>query len=265
MGRSCIGWPDGRLSTSSIPAIDADDRDRARLDSPNRASRRYHQSASSLRASATVPPAFGRRIGDPSPCPDHGKGSQRGGLTLFSGKDVDHGNSVREYVIGDDSTVTTPPDGFGAHDRARFARRHLEQLSQAFTERGGLGVVGVVMEAPSFPTSVRAFFNLFALGAPSTERREVDISKPRSLKRGGQHIEVELRMGPRARGTSDVDETGHLECAENVDELARRPRRMSKCVKCATACTRLNESGGLNGPFGQRTRRRSRMPSSLGR
>ena len=193
-----------------------------------------------------------RRIGDPTKSASDRKGCQRSGLFLLFCKDVDHGNTVREQVIGDYATVTAPPEGLGAHDRARLARCHLEQFSQAFTERSGLGVVRIVVEGPSFPPSVRSFFNVLTLGPPSAEQREVDIGDSRSLERSRQHVEVELRIGPRPRDTSDVDETGHPECAENVDEFARPTRRMSECVKCAMARPRPNECGGLKGSLDER-------------
>jgi hypothetical protein len=46
-------------------------------------------------------------------------GSQRGGDNLFAAKNVRHRYVSGEKVVGNDASVATPPERFGAHDRAR--------------------------------------------------------------------------------------------------------------------------------------------------
>jgi signal transduction histidine kinase len=92
-------------------------------------------------------------------------------------------------VVGDDAAVAAPPDGLGAHDRARVARRHLEELAQALAEQSGLRVVGVVVEALSLPAGVHRFPDALALRAKSAQRGEVDMRNSSPLERCRQRIE----------------------------------------------------------------------------
>jgi hypothetical protein len=228
---------------------------------------RIASSASSFRRARAVVdlPGRRRRIRDPTASAYDCKGAQRSGLTVVRGEDVHHRHTVCEHVVGNDATMAAPPDGLGTQDRARLARRHLEQLPQAFTKRGGRGVVGVIVEGASFPARVHAVFDALAPGAPSAERREMDIGDPCAVEHRRQHVEVELRIGPRSRETSDIDESAHPERAENVDELTCRTRRMSDRKESARARPPPGDPGGPNGPLCRRAVRGPRVPhSSLG-
>ena len=77
----------------------------------------------------------------------------------------------------------------------------------------------------------------------------MDIGDPCALEVRRQHVEVELRMGPRPRDTSDIDETGHLERPKNVNGLVGRTRRMSNRKKRTRAPPRPREPGGETAPW----------------
>jgi hypothetical protein len=83
----------------------------------------------------------------------------------------------------------------------------------------------------------------------------VDVGDFCHVESRWQHVDVELRIGSRPRDTSDVDETGHPVCAENLDELARRTRRVSNRVERVRDGRHCKELAALNGPRGRRTRR----------
>jgi len=60
---------------------------------------------------------------------DYCEGSQRGLLDLRLREKMNYVNTVRHQVVRYNAPVTAPPDGLGTHDRARFARDHLEQIA----------------------------------------------------------------------------------------------------------------------------------------
>src|SRR5579859_481801 len=164
------------------------------------------------------------RVRDAAFGADDRKGGKRGSLALPAPHKVNYGNGMSEQVVGHDPPVTAPPDGLRAHDRAGLARDHPEQAAQAFFERSGLRIVGVVVEGRALPAGVRVFRDALALAAAATERGEMDVAYPCGVQGLREHIDVELRVRSRPREAADVDEASHADLTQGIDELADRSR-----------------------------------------
>src|SRR4029077_16269757 len=81
--------------------------------------------------------------------------SRRGGDVRFfymvGSENVKHLLPCRQQVVGDDASVTAPPHGFRAHDRAAPRMPELAQMREPVTKIIAEGVVGIVMKTVVFP------------------------------------------------------------------------------------------------------------------
>lgn len=73
-----------------------------------------------------------------------------GGLAAWA-KHVNHLLAGSKQVVGDDPTVTAPPDGLGAHDGRALLVAQLAQCPQRLAELRRECVVGVVVKAAVLP------------------------------------------------------------------------------------------------------------------
>ena len=72
--------------------------------------------------------------------------------------------------------------------------------------------------------------------SPAAQRRQMPIADAFLLERGTHRLRVELRIGARARETPDVGDEIDAGLAQQLDELARRPRGMAD---------RMDDHGGI--------------------
>src|SRR5437867_1694672 len=87
-----------------------------------------------------------------------------------------HGYAGVEQIVGDDSPMAAPPDGFRTHDRGATRLGEIDQFPKAVAERVGHCVVGVVVEALVLPKRVLSGRCFAAAAAQAPERGQMLVS-----------------------------------------------------------------------------------------
>ena len=90
-----------------------------------------------------------------------------------------------QQVVGDDSSVTAPPQGFRAHDCAVAFVSELAQKRETLKELVAKGVVSIIVKTRIFPERVELGRHLARSAAQTSERRDVLVSDFEPRKRSG--------------------------------------------------------------------------------
>ena len=134
--------------------------------------------------------------------------------------------------IGDQASVTAPPEQLGAHDRCgRSASDHLE-LEQSGGELLACQVVGVCAERRMLPRVVRRF------GVGSAASAKLLNPSIRDVLRRQRRCELarpELRKTTRAREPSHIHDRLDFLRLEHRDELVDRSGRVTDGPDCHVA------------------------------
>jgi hypothetical protein len=122
-------------------------------------------------------------------------------------ENVKHALAGRDEVVGDDPSVTAPPNSFRAHDSAAPRVPELAQMQEPITKMIAQGVVGIVVKTVVVPERVELGRHFARAAAQSPERRDVLIADFERLKRLGQRVTVILRIGTVRTSTTSVTAT----------------------------------------------------------
>ena len=133
-------------------------------------------------------------------------------------------HAAGEERVGDQRAVATPGNGFGAHDGGGLLGGDFYERFDSGGEFGSLHVIGKSAEAGIFPSGINAVARGVAQ-APEVFHRSV--INPRSVKRFGEFVGVELRIVARARNGADIhhalDAVGFQKPEELLDGMVRVP------------------------------------------
>ena len=134
-------------------------------------------------------------------------------------RDVPHLDAARDERIGDQLSVTPPPDRFRAHDHGRRIVATADELSEGLRERRRSPCSRRTRESlrPARPCCAESRPWL----APARRARGMAIGDPRFAKRRGQRLLRKVRMTPRLRNRADVAQLHDPVRLEQLDELAR--------------------------------------------
>jgi hypothetical protein len=119
---------------------------------------------------------------------------------------VEDRQAAHDEIVGDDASMAAPPNRLGAHDRADVDGAKLDQFRQTFTERPGLGVVGIVPETGVLPEDVRRWPRVLAARAQTAQGCDVAIADPSRRQVVWKDIHVEPRIGSRPGHGADIDD-----------------------------------------------------------
>jgi hypothetical protein len=75
-------------------------------------------------------------------------------VDVIGAQDVEDALSGANEIVGDDPSVTTPPNRFCAHNSNALLMPQVTERGQTVVELLGQGVVGVVPKARVFPEQV---------------------------------------------------------------------------------------------------------------
>src|SRR3546814_13222390 len=84
--------------------------------------------------------------------------------------------AVQQQVVGDDPSMTAPPDGLRAHQGQAAVTAEFHQPAERFAKLVGERVVRVVVEAPHPPDGVQALIAASVSRAASAERMHVPMA-----------------------------------------------------------------------------------------
>jgi len=152
---------------------------------------------------------------------------QAGLLDMTGPKDMHDAFAFCEQVIGNDAAVAPPPDGFRAHDCAAMPAAELSQLRQAFGERLGQRIVGVVAKTTYAPIAIGGRFRTTRPAPQAAKRSDMLIADPPRRQRSWKAFAVELRIGARTRHRAHIDDEIDTRLQKQFAELDDRARGMA--------------------------------------
>jgi hypothetical protein len=106
-------------------------------------------------------------------------------------------------VISDQSTMTSPPNCFGAHNRYARLSRQIEQALNSISESFGLHIVGIASESIVSPCGV---VRVRLRASPAAEFRQVMVFNGCLPQCFGQLFFAKMRIPARARKMAHIDQ-----------------------------------------------------------
>lgn len=140
-------------------------------------------------------------------------------LNVSGAQDMKNRLARCDQVVSDDAPVTSPPHGFRAHHCAAQCVSQISQLGESGTEGAGHRVIGVVVKALVVPEGVYRRWGVPQLASKSSKRRDVDVTNLPGSQCLGQSVTVVLRVRPRSRNGSDVDDESNFCLPQQIDEI----------------------------------------------
>lgn len=124
--------------------------------------------------------------------------------------------------------MASPWHGFRAHDRRPSVSPIRDELVERLLELFCLHVIGIAAEARISPTGI----DRIPCGLPQpSEARLVDIFQAGLLQAVSERVHIELRVAPRARDFSHIDQKFDGVRLQEVEKCIDRSRRVSNCPK----------------------------------
>lgn len=145
-------------------------------------------------------------------------------VDLVEPHDVHHRNALRQQVIGNDAAVAAPPNSFGTHDGAAIVMGQRAQLIQSRSECFGCGVIGIVSEGGDLPECIERWRRALLPVPQTAKSRQMSVGYSSTGERFGESLGVELRICPRARDRTHIDEQIDGYLLEQSQEFANRTR-----------------------------------------
>lgn len=177
--------------------------------------------ASSGGSSAQHPLA--RRVGKARSI-DERHGGEGMELNLTVRADVTHCPAPNHQGVGYEPTVTTPPEGLGAHERGRPLGRNRHDVLEGPRELGSSHVIGICPEGRVSPPCV---WRSVPRPAPSAEVRHVCVDDALPLEGLLQSVGGEVGKTARSGNPSDVDQTADIVAAQQHQKSAELMRGMA--------------------------------------
>src|SRR5690242_4488428 len=161
--------------------------------------------------------------------------SRRGGhlrlLHMPWAEDVKYVLARRKQVVGNNPSVTAPPNRFRAHDGTSPCAPEFAQMREPVGKLVAECIICVVVKTIVFPKRVELARHLARPAAQSPKRGDVLITDFERLQRMRQGVVVILRIGARTRHGANVDQERHRDALQEFDELRKWPRAMTDGVK----------------------------------
>jgi hypothetical protein len=137
-----------------------------------------------------------------------------------------HIDSADDERIRDHRAVTPPRDGLCAHDCRSPAPRQANQLLEGSVKFRSLHVIGKATEACVSPAGIDGVATRVSQTA---EGRHMDVLNSGNLQGYRQLIFVKLRVLPRARDSSYIDQPPDAVSLEKCDKGVDGPCRVAHC------------------------------------
>ncbi len=184
--------------------------------------------AVALRRLARLQRCLRRRVGQ-APRLGNGKRGEFVHRRVSVRSNVPNLPSAHHQRVGDQATVTAPPQPLGAHDGGcSLLGQRLQRLEPGRELTAG-HVVGVAAKALHSPTTVWAVRRC----APSSAQlRKVKVEKAVCCQLGGEDLAVEPRQAARVWVPTHIGHLINLVDEEEPDELRELMRRMPDSEEC---------------------------------
>jgi hypothetical protein len=137
--------------------------------------------------------------------------------------DFPHFDSPRQQRIRYQGAMTAPGNGFGAHDRDPLRSCKFYQFVQMLPKLGRLHIVGEATEARVMPAGVD---RIRARAPEAAKSGHVPVMKAGGMQGRRQLASVELRIVPRTRDGSYIDQPLYLVRFQELDEFLYRAGRV---------------------------------------
>lgn len=109
---------------------------------------------------------------------------------------VVHGVAVQKQIIGDDATMTSPPDGLGTHKCQALVVPEAKQFVERLGKFGTQCIIGIVMKRLHPPKSIQSVFDSGLLGSTPAKRGAVTVADLNRRKSLWKLLDIELWVGP---------------------------------------------------------------------
>ena len=140
-------------------------------------------------------------------------------MTRSAAGDVLDVNAADGERVGNEGSVTTPRNGFGAHDGHLLLDSQSDEFFQSRCKFGCLHVIGEPAKAAVAPAGVDRVFMWMSQPAQGLH---VPVGNPSAAEPDGQRVAVELRVVTGTRNRADVDQLLDVVGFQNVDEFVER-------------------------------------------
>ena len=137
---------------------------------------------------------------------------------------VHDGNALRQQIVGNDAAVAAPPHSLSAHDGAAIVTRERSQIIQSGSESARCRVIGIVPERDDPPECIERWRRALFPVSQAAKSREMPVTYPSATERFGESIGVKLRIRPRARDRTHIDEQIDAYLLEQKQEFVNRTR-----------------------------------------
>ena len=141
--------------------------------------------------------------------------------------DVNDLHAKHDKYIGNEATMTSPPEHFGAHDHRSSAVRQHQEIEQSVGELFGGHVIRVGTKRRMAPADIP---RISLRPPPSAELRNPAVVDVLLGKRTSECRRVELWKPARAGHPAHVGEQFDPGRFQQADELFARPRRVADGV-----------------------------------
>jgi hypothetical protein len=141
-------------------------------------------------------------------------------LTLRAAHDVFDGDFAGDERVGNQRAMAAPGNRFRAHDGATLPSRELDEFRERRIEFRSLHVIRVSTKAIVPPSRIDGTFFRVTQAA---ELFSVNVSNMSLTQRILERIGIELRITPRTRDRSDINNALHAVRVEQSEELIERP------------------------------------------
>src|SRR5262245_19153972 len=161
---------------------------------------------------------------------------------------MQHGIARGDQIVGDNSPMTPPQQGFGAHDGAAAFVAEPAQLRKARTKRLRHRVIGKIMKAVMMPEAVGLGRDTRCLGSQTAEGAKVPIGDLELRQRRWQSLLIVLRIGPGARDGAHIGDQLNFRLLQEFDKFSDGARGMAdREIRAHPGVTRLAEDPSQGG------------------
>jgi hypothetical protein len=135
--------------------------------------------------------------------------------------------AVGEEIVCDNATMATPPDGFGAHDRAAALVAENAEPLNACGERRRQRIVCIITKTTNPPIRVRRRLCDTLLATETAKLGDVRIVYLTALQFAWKSFEIELRISARPWHRSYIYDKFDVRFPKEINELFEGPGRMT--------------------------------------
>jgi hypothetical protein len=162
----------------------------------------------------------GTGIAQRADCRQYSSLSERCGHDVIGPQDMEYCLACSDKVVGNYSSMASPPQGLSAHCCRCSAMSEFSQSGKARSKLTTHGVVRIIVKAPVFPKCIHADRNIPLLSAETAQLSNMLVANSKLGQSFGELCGVVLGIGQRARNASNVDDELNFPGPQQVYELA---------------------------------------------